>query len=107
MEIVSTKHDDKLVLDFIGQLDTGTAPKVELEVNKHLENNQNIIFNLAQTAFVSSAGLRVFLGTAKKLKASGGLFRICNANEIVQEILDISGFSQILDIKDSLEAALA
>jgi len=40
------------------------------------------------------------------LKASGGLFRICNANEVVQEILDISGFSQILDVKKSLEEAV-
>ncbi len=75
MDIVSTVKEDMLILDFIGQLDTGTAPKAEVEVNKHLEGNQKIIFNLAKTAFVSSAGLRVFLGTAKKLKAAGGLFR--------------------------------
>lgn len=106
MEIVSAQKEDMLILDFIGQLDTGTAPKAEVEVNKYLESNQKVIFNLAQTAFVSSAGLRVFLGTAKKLKASGGLFRICNANAVVQEILDISGFSQILDVKDSLDEAV-
>jgi anti-sigma B factor antagonist len=106
MDIVSTGKEDMLILDFIGQLDTGTAPKAEVEVNKHLASNQKIIFNLAQTVFVSSAGLRVFLGTAKKLKASGGLFRICNANDVVQEILDISGFSQILDVKESLEEAV-
>jgi len=84
MDIVSTAKEDMLILDFVGQLDTGTAPRAEVEVNKYLENNQKIIFNLAQTVFVSSAGLRVFLGTAKKLKASGGLFRICNANQVVQ-----------------------
>jgi anti-sigma B factor antagonist len=106
MDIISTAKEDMLILDFIGQLDTGTAPKVEVEVNKHLESNQKIIFNLAQTIFGSSAGLRIFLGPAKKLKASGGLFRICNANEVVQEILDISGFSQILDVKKSLEEAV-
>lgn len=107
MELVATEHGDKLVLDFIGQLDTGTAPKTETEVNKHLEKHNQIIFNLEQTAFVSSAGLRVFLGTAKKLKASNGKFVVCNANEVVQEILDISGFSQILTIKPSLEEALS
>jgi anti-sigma B factor antagonist len=106
MDIVSTTKEDMLILDFIGQLDTGTAPKVEVAVNKYLESNQKVIFDLAKTVFVSSAGLRVFLGTAKKLKASGGLFRICNANAVVQEILDISGFSQILDVKESLEEAV-
>lgn len=107
MELVATEHGDKLVIDFIGQLDTGTAPKTETEVNKHLEKHNQIIFNLEQTTFVSSAGLRVFLGTAKKLKASSGKFVVCNANEVVQEILDISGFSQILTIKPSLEEALS
>lgn len=107
MELVATEHNDKLVIDFIGQLDTGTAPKVENDVNRHLGKHNQIIFDLQQTTFVSSAGLRVFLGTAKKLKASKGKFVICNANEVVQEILDISGFSQILIVKPSLEEALA
>lgn len=107
MELVATEHGEKLVFDFIGQLDTGTAPKVESEVNRYLEKHHQVIFDLQQTVFVSSAGLRVFLGTAKKIKASNGKFIICNANEVVQEILDISGFSQILMIKPSLEEALA
>ena len=106
MEIISTITNDCLVINFVGQLDTGTATKAEMEVNKQLENNQKIIFDLAQTTFVSSAGLRVFLATAKKLKASNGKFRICNANEVVKEILDISGFSTILDIQKTLEDAL-
>ena len=106
MEVLNTKKEDCLVLDFVGQLNTGTAQKVELEVNKFLDNHSKIIFNLEQTAFVSSAGLRVFLATAKKMKASGGKFRICTPNAVVQEILDISGFSTILDIKPSLEEAL-
>ncbi len=107
MELVATEHGDQLVIEFVGQLDTGTAPKAEMEVNRHLERQQKIVFDLDQTTFVSSAGLRVFLGTAKKIKASNGRFVICNANEVVQEILDISGFSQILTIKLSLQEALA
>ncbi|MGH1335942.1 MAG: STAS domain-containing protein [Aureispira sp.] len=107
MELVATENGDKLVIDFIGQLDTGTAPKAETEVNRYLEKHKQIIFDLKQTPFVSSAGLRVFLGTAKKIKALGGKFIICNANEVVQEILDISGFSQILNVQPSLEEALA
>jgi len=107
MEVVSTQNGDSLVVDVIGQLNTGTAPKLESEVNKLLADNQKIILNLEQTLFVSSAGLRVFLMTAKKLKASGGKFRLCHANEVVTEILEISGFSTILDVKGSLEDALS
>lgn len=107
MEITTQEHGDKLVIGFNGQLDTGTAPQAEAEVNQYLEQHQHIVFDLATTTFVSSAGLRVFLATAKKIKASNGSFVVCNANEVVQEILDISGFSQILTVKPNLEEALA
>jgi anti-sigma B factor antagonist len=107
MEVVSTQNGDSLVVDVIGQLNTGTASKLESEINKILTEHQKIILNLNQTLFVSSAGLRVFLMTAKKLKASGGNLRFCHANEVVTEILEISGFSTILDVKDSLEDALS
>lgn len=107
MEITAQEKGEKLVLDFEGQLDTGTAPQAEVEVNQHLEQHQHLVFNLEKTTFVSSAGLRVFLATAKRIKVSGGSFVVCNANAVVQEILDISGFSQILTIKPTLEEALA
>lgn len=107
MEITTQEYGDKLVIRFNGQLDTGTAPQAEGEVNQYLEQHQQVVFDLAATTFVSSAGLRVFLATAKKIKAIGGSFIVCNANEVVQEILDISGFSQILTVKPNLEEALA
>ena len=52
-----------------------------------------------QLQYVSSAGLRVFLATAKKLTVSGGPLKLCVANEVVREILDISVFSAILEVK--------
>ena len=63
--------------------------------------------DLEQTSFVSSAGLRVFLATAKKLMAVGGTLRICNANEVVKEVLEMSGFTTILEVKDDLESAMS
>ncbi|MFT7158731.1 MAG: anti-sigma B factor antagonist [Parvicella sp.] len=51
--------------------------------------------------------MRIFLATAKKITASGGVVKLCNANDVVQEILDISGFSTILDVKKTEEEALS
>lgn len=106
MDVNITKNSETLILEFVGRLDTGTAPKVEMEVNKQLETNKKIIIDLAKTEFISSAGLRVFLATAKKLMAAGGKLRICNPNEVVSEVFQISGFNTILDVKGSLEDAL-
>jgi len=106
MDISNNLHGDVLVMDFNGKLDTGTAPRVEAETVKQIESNKKIIINLQNTSFVSSAGLRVFLATAKRLAAAGGKLRVCHPNDVVKEILEISGFTTIIDIKATLQEAL-
>ena len=74
METKSETIDDIIVFRFGGSLDTGTAPDAESAVNRELQNQpKKMIFDLSKTEFVSSAGLRVFLATAKKLAANGGV----------------------------------
>lgn len=107
MQVHVTTKNDILVLSFEGSLDTGTATFAEAEINKHINAHSKVIFNLDQTKFVSSAGLRVFLATAKKMLGLGGSLKICNANEVVTEILDMSGFSSIMDVQPDLDAAMA
>jgi anti-sigma B factor antagonist len=107
MDITLSTHNDILVMNFNGKLDTSTAPKVEAETVKQIESHKKIIINLQNTTFVSSAGLRIFLATAKRLAAAGGKLRICHPNEVVLEILEISGFTTILDIKNTLDESLA
>lgn len=70
------------------------------------EGEKKIIINLEKTDYLSSSGLRVFLGTAKKLTATGGAVKLCCPNDVVKEILEISGFTTILDVKVSEEEAL-
>ncbi len=96
------------MIDLEGRLDSGTSPAAESEINKLLVAGYvKIIVNLSQTEWVSSSGLRVLLVAAKKLSAMNGKLILCHPNEVVKEILDISGFSTILDVRDSEEEALA
>ena len=107
LEVNTIKVNDVVVVKLLGNLDTNTAPDAEEEINKSLdEGTQKMIINLEQTNYVSSAGLRIFLATAKKITASGGVLKLCGANDVVQEILAISGFSTILDVKKTEEEAL-
>jgi len=107
METISEIIDDIIVIRFAGNLDTGTSPDAESAVNRELENQpRKMIFDLSKTEFVSSAGLRVFLATAKKLAANGGVLKLCAANNIVKDILEISGFDTFLEVKDSLDKAI-
>lgn len=96
------------IVDFTGRLDTGTSPAAESVITKLLESGHNkLIINLAETEWVSSSGLRVLLVAAKRLSVINGKLIICQTNEVVNEALEISGFSTILDIRNSEEDALS
>ena len=95
------------VLAFQGNLDTQTSPDSERQLNQLIEDGESkFLVNLEKLDYISSAGLRVLLATAKKLKAIGGELRVCSLNEIVAEVFDISGFDFILTVLPSESEAL-
>jgi anti-sigma B factor antagonist len=107
MEITTTDSDDIKVLSFKGNLDTNTSPDAESEINSLIDAGaQKFLVNFEQLEYISSAGLRILLATAKKLKASGGDLKICCLNQTVQEVFDISGFSTILSVATTEDEAL-
>jgi anti-anti-sigma factor len=107
MEIIVNEIDGITLVSINGKLDSTTAPVAENEINSILEKQvKKMVVSLKDTAYVSSAGLRVFLATAKKMTAAGGAVKFCSPNDIVKEILDVSGFTSILDVKSTEEEAL-
>jgi len=107
LEVKVNEVNDVVIIKLVGNLDTNTAPEAETEINNWLEKDtKKMVVDLEEAKYVSSAGLRVFLATAKKMTAAGGAVIFCSPNEVVQEILDISGFSTILNLKGSQEEAL-
>ena len=107
LEIIVKEENEVVVIRLVGNLDTNTAPDAEAEINQWLEKqSKKMVVSLEETKYVSSAGLRVFLATAKKMTAAGGAVKFCSPNEVVKEILDISGFSTILDVKATVEEAI-
>ena len=65
-----------------------------------------VVLNLDKMEYVSSAGLRVILTAAKLLKSSAGEMKICNANGVVKEVLETSGFNHIINIYDQENDAI-
>jgi len=107
MEISVTESGDVRILSFQGNLDTNTAPQAESDINGLIEaGSQQLLINFEKLDYISSAGLRILLATAKKLKASQGDLKICCLNETVQEVFDISGFATILSVSKTEEDAL-
>lgn len=108
MEISVRETGGVSVMDFTGNLDTNTSPAAESEVTRLLDGGSDkILFNFKDLNYISSSGLRILLATAKKMRTTGGKMMVCNLNETVQEVFDISGFAVILDLASNVEEALA
>jgi anti-anti-sigma factor len=107
MDISISESDEVRVLSFQGNLDTNTAPEAESQINGLIDSGVlKLLVNFEKLDYISSAGLRILLATAKKLKPVGGDLKICCLNPTVQEVFDISGFSTILSVASSEEEAL-
>ena len=98
MKIVPTKTDSALAVSLEGRLDTATAPELDAFLAGNLEGITALTFDLEKLEYISSAGLRSLLSAQKKMARQGGM-TVRNPNEIVQEIFDITGFSDMLTIE--------
>ena len=99
MTIDKTLDGTKLEIALEGRLDTMTAPQLEEEVKNNIEGIKELIFDLKNLAYVSSAGLRVLLSAQKTMNKQGSM-TIKNANEEVMEIFEVTGFIDILNIEE-------
>lgn len=84
-----------LTLTVSGRLDTLTAPMLEQEIKASCGDITELTLDFQELAYISSAGLRVVLGAHKAMK---GNLVVKNVNEVVMEIFDVTGFSDILTI---------
>jgi anti-sigma B factor antagonist len=90
-----------------GKLDTNTSTEAQEYLGKLIDGGAaKILMDFGNVDFVSSAGLRVLLATAKRLSGSGGSLRVCGLNETVNEVFEFSGFSTILSVFPSEKEAL-
>ena len=97
MKIEPTRDNTTLTLALEGRLDTLTAPELEQFVNANLEGVAALVFDFANLEYVSSAGLRVLLSTQKKMSKQGSM-TVKHVRSEIMEVLDITGFSDILTI---------
>lgn len=107
IDIIHEQKDDILILRLKGRLDAVTSPEAEKKVFDFIDKgNHNILFNLGEVNYISSAGLRMLLSTSKKLNNIPGNLFLCSLQDNVLEILKLSGFDRILEYTETEEDAL-
>ncbi len=95
---INVERDFELVtLEITGRLDTTTAPNLESVVNELSEDTKELVFDMSDVEYISSAGIRVLLGAYKKMNLACGKIRIKKANDMVSEVFEMTGLSEMLD----------
>ncbi|MBK6912795.1 MAG: STAS domain-containing protein [Ignavibacteriales bacterium] len=90
-----------------GYLDAHTAPKLETDFSDLLENNYfKIVVNFKDLAYISSAGLGVFMAFIEKIREQNGDIKLTAMNEKVYNIFDLLGFPLLYEIFKSDEEAI-
>ena len=97
MSLQMKKENDN-TLTLAGRLDTVTAPELENTLSDLLPGIDHLVLDLTDLEYISSAGLRVILKAYKTLASKGGL-KLTGVKESVQEVFDITGFSDFLVIE--------
>ena len=108
MEFLSRTENGGTVVALGGRLDAVTTPEYERRIEALLDGGATrVVLDLEKLEYISSAGLRGLLLTAKRLQARKGRVRLANVTGNVRSVFDMSGFGTMLRIEDSVAAALA
>ena len=92
------KNAEAAVIEIAGRLDTTSAPALEKAINEDIGDAKNLVLDLKGVQYISSAGLRVLLGAQKKMQKIG-FMKVTNVCEAVMEVLEMTGFADILVIE--------
>ena len=108
MEIRTEQHNETTVVTIVGSIDALTAGQVAGVLGGHVESGHGqLVLDLGQVDFMSSAGLRAILDILRRNRQHGGDLRLAAAQAGVQRTLEMSGFTRILKSYATVDEAVA
>ena len=106
MEISEKRIGSCAVLAVSGRLDSGVVTLFDRHLSALLERGEsNVALDLSKLDFITSRGLSVILGAAKKLQAKQGRIALCGMNDRVRSVFEMCGFLSLFPIFPSAESA--
>ena len=98
LNITKNSENKTLNIALEGRVDTTTAPQLEQEIKSSIDGVTELVLDFKKLDYISSAGLRVLLSSQKVMNKQGEM-KLRNVSETVMEILDVTGFVDILTIE--------
>ncbi len=104
MDIIETRQNQITIFSLSGRLDSNSSPEFDKRIIQAMENGfRFIVLDCRKLDYITSAGLRVVVKTAKKLKPEEGRIILCAMEDYVKEVFEIAGFDSFLPILPTLE----
>lgn len=97
MVINTNKNGEELIIAPVGRIDSITAPEFAKSLEDNLDGIKELIIDFEKLDYISSAGLRVLLSTQKTMSKIGNM-KLINVGEVIMDVLNITGFVDILTI---------
>ena len=98
MTIEKNLNGTELTVTIAGRLDTTTAPALDKAINEEIGDATNLVLDVKDMEYISSAGLRVLLSAQKKMQKIGSM-KVINVCAEVMEVFEMTGFADILVIE--------
>ncbi len=106
MEVITERDGETLIAKTDGRVDGTNATDFQDALrNAITPDDKAVILDFGELSYISSAGLRVILLTAKDMRSANVKFAVCSLSKPVKDVFTISGFDQIIDIHDTQSEA--
>lgn len=99
MQVRDEQRDGQTIVTVSGRIDVVTSPGLQRELDARLGEATHVVLDLAGVDYISSAGLRVLLSLAKRLKAGGGTLVLCRLTPPVADVLEVSGLMGVFTVQ--------
>ena len=93
MKTTVTEIDGRLVATLSGELDTAATVETETALKPLFESQgKDLVLDCTELEFIASSGLRLLMNLLKKAKAAGERVILKNVNEVIRDVLELTGF---------------
>lgn len=107
MNITEETKNGITICNIEGEININTSPQLRKAFEVFVHNNvAKIIIDFSKVSYIDSSGLATFIELLQRLKKIGGTFRICNMNQKVKSIFEVTKLHKLFEIFDTRETAL-
>ena len=107
MQIAEARRDGVVAVVPAGRIDTTTAPALERHLNALVAGGaRRVVVDFSRVDYISSAGLRVMLLMARRMKESNGRLAVCAFPEPVRQVFQLAGFLPLFTVCESQDIAM-